>query len=48
MLVFQDFPNSEIEKHPVSRGQYPGSGNVGRGFRRNELDEKQDFMQQEG
>ena len=48
MLDIRECFNSEIENHQVSRGQYPGSGNVGRGFRRNELDEKQDFMQQEG
>ncbi len=48
MLAFQDFSKSEIEKHPVSRGQYPVSANAGKGFRRNDLDEKQDFMQLEG
>ena len=46
--AFQDFSNSEIEKHPVSRGQYPVSANANKGFRCNDLDEKQDFMQLEG
>ena len=48
MLVLQDFSNSEIEKHPVSRGQHPVSANAGKGFHRNDLDEKRDFMQLEG
>ena len=48
MQVLQDFSNSEIEKHPVSRGQHPVSANAGKGFHRNDLDEKRDFMQLEG
>ena len=48
MLAFKDFSNSEVEKHPVSRDQYPVSANAGKGFRRNHLNEKGDFMQLEG
>ena len=48
MLALQDFSNGEIEEHPVSRGQHPVSANAGKGFRRNDLDEKQHFMQLEG
>ena len=28
MLDILEFPTSEIEKHPVSRNQYPGSRNI--------------------
>ena len=45
MLDVQEYSNSEIQKDPVSRGQYPGSANAGKGFRLNSLDELQYFMQ---
>ena len=45
MPVFQDYSKSEIEKHQVSRCQNPASANAGKGFRRNDLDEMQYFMQ---
>jgi len=38
MLDIQECNNSEIQKHPISRNQYPGSVNTGNGFRRNGLD----------
>ena len=38
MLDIQECTNSEIEKHPVSRNQYPGSVNIGNGFHRNGQD----------
>jgi len=37
MLDIQECTNSEIEKHPVSRNQDPGSVNIGNGFRLNGL-----------
>ena len=37
MLDIQECTNGEIEKHPVSRNQYPGSVNTGNGFYRNGL-----------
>jgi hypothetical protein len=37
MLDIQECANSEIEKHPVSRNQNPGSINTGNCFRRNGL-----------
>jgi Ni/Co efflux regulator RcnB len=48
MLAFQEHSISEIEKHPVSRDQNPGSANVDKGFHRNSLDEIQYFMQLNG
>jgi len=48
MLAIQECPNSEMQKHPVSSNQDPGSANAGAGFRRNGLDWIQDFMQLSG
>jgi hypothetical protein len=45
MLDIQECINSEIQKHPVSSGQYPVSASAGNGFRRNGLQEMQYFMQ---
>jgi hypothetical protein len=44
----QDYFNSEIEKHPASRGQHPVSANTGKGFRRSDLDMETLFMQLAG
>jgi len=44
----QEYSISEIEKHPESSNQNPGSANASKGFRRNYLDEIQYFMQLEG
>ena len=48
ILGFLDFPIGEFEKHPVSRGQDPGSANAGKGFRPNYLDQIKYFMPLEG
>ena len=48
MLAFKDFSNSEIENHPVSRCQYPGSANDSNGFSGTSLNKSNDFMQLEG
>ena len=45
MLDIQEHSISEIEKHPVSRDQNPGSANADKGFHHNSLDEMQYFMQ---
>jgi hypothetical protein len=37
MLDIQECTNGELQKHPVSRNQYPGSVNTGKGFRPNGL-----------
>jgi hypothetical protein len=37
MLDIPECTNGEIQKHPVSRNQYPGSVNTGNGFRPNGL-----------
>jgi hypothetical protein len=48
ILDIQDHSNSEIEKHPESRCQYPGSANASKGFRRSDPDEMQCFMRLQG
>jgi len=32
----EDYFNSEIEKHPASRGQHPVAANTGKGLRRSD------------
>ena len=44
ILDIPDYSNSEIEKHPASRDQYPVSANAGKGFRRNGFDIQQLFF----
>ena len=48
MLAFRDCSKREIEKHPVSRCQYLGSADAGKGFRCNDPNQMQYFMQLEG
>ena len=48
MLDIQECSNSEVQKHPVSRNQYPESANTGNGFRCNDLDRIYNFMQLKG
>ncbi len=38
MLDIQESADSEIQKHPVSRDQYPGSANTDSGLIHNNLD----------
>jgi hypothetical protein len=45
MLDIHEYTKSEIQKHPVSRNQYPGSVNTGNDFHRNSLDRVPYFMQ---
>ena len=41
----QECSNSEVQKHPVSRNQYPESANTGNGFRYNVLSQTHNFIQ---
>ena len=45
ILDIQDNANSKIEKHPASRGQDPGSADVGNGLHHSDIGGMQDFMQ---
>ena len=45
MLDIPEFAESEIQKHPVSRNQYPGSRNIANAFHHNGLNSRKHFMQ---
>jgi hypothetical protein len=45
ILDIQEGTENEIQDHPVSRNQYPGSIDIAKGFRRNNLSPMQYFMQ---
>jgi hypothetical protein len=44
MLDIGEFAGSEIQKHPVSRNQYPGSRNIANAFHHSGLNPKKRFM----
>jgi hypothetical protein len=48
MLDIQECTRNAIQKHPVSRNQYPESINNANGFRRNGLSPIQYFIQLPG
>jgi hypothetical protein len=45
MLDILKFAQSEIQKHPVSRNQYPGSRDITNDFHHNDLNPGKHFMQ---
>ena len=45
ILDMQEYSNSEIQKHPVSSNQNPGSVHTDHSFRRSKLVWIEDFMQ---
>jgi hypothetical protein len=48
MLDIEECTGSEIQKHPVSRNQYPGSRNIANDFNHKGLNLRKHFMQPKG
>jgi hypothetical protein len=48
MLDIPEFAGSEVQKHPVSRNQYPGSRNIANDFHQETLIARKHFMKLKG
>jgi hypothetical protein len=48
MLDIYECTRNEIQKHPVSRNQYPGSRDIANDFHHNDLNPAKHFMQLKG